>query len=377
MRIGFDAKKAAYNFTGIGNYSRGAINALCAYYPSEEYLLFFAGEGNEEALRRLDNCRGIRYCNKSGYGNHIRKEYWRCRGIIKDLQRSGTDIYHGLSNELPFGIASSGIKSVVTIHDLIFLRMPETYDCTSRKILSVKVKYACKHADRIIAISKITKRDIMEYYGVPEKKIDVVYQGCDPIFSRPIDVKTIDAVKEKYGLPEKYILSVGTVEKRKNHISLINMAAHAENGPEIPVVIAGKYTEYQKHLEKMINEYGLQNKVRIINGIPNYDLPALYRGASVFVYPSVYEGFGIPVLEALNAEVPVIAASGSCLEETGGKNSLYFRPDDHEELGSLINRILHEPGLADTMRKSGKEYAARFNGQKIANDLMEVYKKLI
>lgn len=373
MRIGFDAKKAAYNFTGIGNYSRGAINALCSYYPSDEYILFFAGEGNTEALGRLKKCNGVKYCNPVRSVSSIKKEWWRCRGIIKDLRRTETDIYHGLSNELPFGIRSSGIKSVVTIHDLIFLRLPKTYDPVSRMILNRKVKHACLNADRIIAISERTKLDIIEYYGVPEEKIDVVYQGCDPVFLNNVDEKTVSSVREKYGLPEKYVLSVGTIEERKNHISLI----YAAEKLEIPVVIAGKYTDYQRVLEKIIEKKELRDKVRIINNVPNSDLPAIYRGASVFVYPSVYEGFGIPILEALNSEVPVIAAKGSCLEETGGADSLYFTPSDHEELAVLISKVPEEPQLAERMIKNGKEYAKNFNEKNIADNLMKVYRKLI
>lgn len=374
MRIGFEAKKIVSNLTGIGNYSRGMVNALSKYYPENEYYLYTPKKGRQEALDRLQLSDNITFrYPPAGYPSFL-KEWWRCKSVIKDLKRENIKIYHGLSNELPVGISSSGIKSVVTIHDLIFLHHPEIYDSVSLQILRFKVPYACKHAERIIAISKKTKEDIMKFYHIPEDKIDIIYQGCDQIFYNKVTQEEIEAVKQKYNLPDKYILSVGTIEHRKNHISIIKAMATLDKDTNF--ILVGKPTKHKEVLEQAIDELNLRDRVFILNNIPNSDLPAIYQGSKVFVYPSYFEGFGIPVLEALVSGIPVIAATGSTLEEAGGPDSLYCAPSDYEQLARLINEVLSNPEKAGNMIRKGREYAERFSMKQIAADVMEVYSKL-
>lgn len=371
MRIGFDAKKIVKNLTGIGNYSRCMVNALAKYYPENRYVLFAPGEGNKQATGRLHVSQSVAFC----FPRHIPgflSEWWRCRGVVKDIDRNSVELYHGLSNELPFGIKKAHCKSVVTIHDLIFLRYPDTYGRLARAILKFKTRYACRKADRIVAISEQTKRDIIQFYQIPADKISIVYQGCDSIYYDKVPSDKISDVLRRYNLPSRYLLSVGTFEKRKNQKSIIEALPHIDD--DIHLVLVGKPTEYAKELESAIADCRVGDRVHVLHNVPNEDLPALYQGCSVFVYMSYFEGFGIPILEALVSGVPIVAATGSCLEEAGGLSGLYCEPFDVKGIANQIEYILKHPDQAELRVSAGKDYAKRFSEEQIANDMIEVYK---
>ena len=272
MQIGFDAKKIVANLTGIGNYSRGVVTMLSGCFPENKYLLFAPGKGREECTSRLRPSPNVSFVY-SPHSSSLLREWWRCRGMVKDIRRAGIDLFHGLSNELPFGIRKAGCKSVVTIHDLIFLRLPETYGFLARAILKAKTRYACRHADRIIAISRQTKQDIMAFYGIPEEKISIVYQGCDRIFYRQVSDDELHDVQVKYALPSRYLLCVGTFEPRKNQLTALRALAQLD-ADDIRLVLVSKRTAYQAVLEKEIADLGLQQREHVLNDVPNGDLPA-------------------------------------------------------------------------------------------------------
>lgn len=374
MKIAFDAKRITHNATGLGNYSRYIVSSLAAHYPENAYWLYTPGKGEEALRARLAAHGSIHFRYPRGVLGALWPSLWRSSGIVADLRRDEVDLYHGLSNELPHQISKSGIPSVVTIHDLIFLRYPQYYKPLDRQIYTRKFRAASEEADRVIAISEQTRRDICAYFHIPETKIDVIYQGCHPAFSRPAAEADKAAVRAKYGLTSPYILYVGSMEERKNLLLLIE--AVKELKEDIQVVAIGKRTPYTEKVETYIREHGMESRVHLFNRVPFGELPAFYQMASVFVYPSLFEGFGIPVIEALQSGVPVIAATGSCLEEAGGPDSLYTDPHKPEELRALIEAVLREPGLAERMRKSGLAYARRFDEAKMAARLMEVYRQV-
>lgn len=376
MRIGFDAKKAVKNLTGIGNYSRGLINGLCSRAPEHQYFLFATEPVNDKAVKRICKSPALHYNLYPSKKSVLQREYWKCHGVIKELKSKEIDLFHGVTNELPWGIRKAGIPSVVTIHDLIFLRYPETYDLLSRLILKWKTLYACRHADKIIAISRQTKQDIIDFYHVPASKIEIVYQGCDNIFSRTVSCEEKQAIQKRYGLPARYLLSVGTFEHRKNHRSILQ-ALPLMNEEEMHLVLVSKHTKFQSVIEESVCNLGLQGRVHILNNIPNADLPALYQGCSAFLYMSYFEGFGIPVLEALVSGVPVIAATGSCLEEAGGPTSLYCNPFDYQKIAELTDSILESPERATYMVERGKEYARNFSEERIIQNLVNVYQQVL
>ncbi|WP_443944005.1 glycosyltransferase family 4 protein [Pedobacter sp. AW1-32] len=369
LKIGYDGKRAANNLTGLGNYSRSLIEQLAKQFPENDYLVYtpkIKSSKQIDAFFETEKVKLIQPVNSA--------LLWRSLNILKDLLRDGVQIYHGLSHEIPFAIHHTKIKSVVTIHDLIFLRYPEYYKFIDRKLYAFKARYACKNANRIIAISEKTKSDIVEFFNVDADKIDVVYQSCDDSFKSAFHPTRLNEIRKKYQLPEQFILNVGTIEPRKNLKLLIQALSKV---PATHKLIAiGRQTTYFKEVEQEIIKLGLQDRVVFLKDIPFGDLPGIYQLASIFVYPSFYEGFGIPIIEALYSCVPVVAATGSCLEEAGGPDSLYVSPTDSDVLAQAINKILSSEELKLRMQKKGYEFVQKFNSPLINQQLMDIYQQL-
>ena len=238
---------------------------------------------------------------------------------MKDLVCDGVQLYHGLSGELPIGMKKSGIPGVVTIHDLIFLRHPEFYNPIDVKLYTWKFRQTLKEATHIIAISECTKRDILAFGGfqVREDKISLIYQSCAPRFN----VSAMgDTHSELLGDTKRYVLSVGSIEPRKNTMLALKAMHHLPE--DISLVLVGRHTKYTDKLSEYARTNGLEHRLKILHGVSDADLPAIYADAEAFVYPSVYEGFGIPIIEAISCGLPVVACTGSCLEEAGGPDSL-------------------------------------------------------
>jgi glycosyltransferase involved in cell wall biosynthesis len=370
MNIGFDGKRAANNLTGLGNYSRSLIAQLAKYFPQNQYFVYSPKVKDNAQINTFTKTNGIHLELPQ-----IKGLFWRSLGIKSQLVKDKINLYHGLSHELPIGIHKTGIPSLVTIHDLIFIRFPEYYGAIDRFIYKLKTKYACKHADRIIAISEQTKRDIIEFYQVDPDKIDVVYQSCDDIFKSLVSDEVREPVRVKYKLPGKYILNVGTIEPRKNLLTLIKALKNVDQ--EYKLVVIGKKTAYFKLVESEIHQLGLNDRVLFLQNVPFADLPAIYQMAGTFVYPSLYEGFGIPIIEALYSNVPVVAATGSCLEEAGGHGSLYVEPADHIALANAINSILGSTALQAEMKEKGMAYVQKFNNGTISQQMMQLYLKTL
>jgi glycosyltransferase involved in cell wall biosynthesis len=371
MNIGFDGKRAANNLTGLGNYSRSLILQLSRFFHQNRYFVYspkVKGSKQISAFLKPDNIH-LRLPEKSGFSF-----FWRSFGITKQLQKDHISIYHGLSNEIPFGLKNGPVKTIVTIHDLIFLRLPDTYKLIDRMIYNFKSRYACQHADRILAISEQTKKDIVEFYHTDPARIDVIYQTCDDSFKQQLSTEIRDKIRTKYNLPHQYILNVGTIEPRKNLMLIIE--ALREVPQDIKLIVVGKKTPYADQVIAAIKTYHLQERVLFLQDIPFADLPGIYQLASLFVYPSFYEGFGIPIIEALYSSVPVIAATGSCLEEAGGPDSLYVNPNDAPELSHAINCVLSSPAQAKLMTAKGSEFVQKFNTETLAGQLMDCYLKM-
>jgi glycosyltransferase involved in cell wall biosynthesis len=372
MIIGYDAKRAFLNSTGLGNYSRWLVKVMARHYTNNQYLLYTPKTRHNKYLGELQRLPHTQTVTPQG---KLHLPLWRTKGIINNLTADGVSLYHGLSHELPLGINKSGIKSVVTVHDLIFLRYPQYFGWINRLIYKAKLQYACKVANSILAISEKTKEDLVELLNVNPGKIEVIYQGCDMAFRLYQSDAQRALVKKKYNLPKRYLLTVGTIEERKNLLLLVKALMQAKSS--IPLIVVGKPTAYLGEVQKLIDANHLNSRVTFLHQVSFDELPAIYQLATVFVYPSRYEGFGIPVLEALNSGVPVIAASGSCLEEAGGPESLYVDPDDAKDLAKKINKVWNAPALRQQMVKAGFDYAHNFDDEKLAAKLMHLYQNTL
>ncbi len=375
MIIGFDGKRAIENNTGLGNYSRLLAEVLADKYPDNTYLLYAPRLKQNARLLRLMEHRNVDIVTPdSFFGKHF-GSVWRSKGITTALNRDKVDLYHGLSGELPFNIGNFSGPTVLTIHDVIFRRFPECYKAFDRKIYDYKFGKSALKATRVIAISEQTKRDVMEFYGVTEEKIDIVYQGCHAQFHRIPTQEEIAAVKKKYELDKPYIISVGTVETRKNQALAIRGLRGLPQ--EFQLVIVGRRTDYAKTLDEYIASNSLRSRVKFIEHAAFADLPALYAGAFCSSYTSRYEGFGIPVIESLSVATPVVVATGSCLEEAAGPSIPAVAPDDVEEWINTLTEMINYPDYRAKIAKEGAEYVKRFNDDNMAEATMASYLKAI
>lgn len=368
MNIGFDAKRAFYNRTGLGNYSRNLVEALHLHYPEQTIQLYVPRLKDTTLFEQSKQWDKVSIITNETL---LPASFWRSWRVKKALLSNNTQVYHGLSAELPLGKRPLGVKYVVTVHDLIFERFPDLYSAIDRKIYRRKTLSACRKADRIIAISEQTRQDLVRFYHIDATKIEVVYQDCDPVFSLPASPERKKAVQEKYALPAHFLLSVGTLEPRKN--TKVILGALLQLPEEVKLVLVGKATPYAEELNSFIAQHNLGSRVQLLHQVSFEELPALYQLSEIFIYPSIFEGFGIPVIEALKSGVPVIAATGSCLEEAGGPGSLYFDPQDADTLAMHILRLWKQADTKQVQVTQGLEYAQRFSAKQFASETMAVY----
>ena len=374
MRIGFDAKRAYFNNTGLGNYSRDTIQLLSYIYPNNEYFLYTPEKVNNKRLSFLNKNQNITTVTPNYFIDKIFTSYWRSYKLTKSLKKDKLTIFHGLSNEIPLGIENTNIKSIVTIHDLIFIRYPKLFNLIDRKIYYKKFKSSCERADLIIAISHQTKQDITKFFSIDERKIKVIYQGCNQLFQKILYKNDLEIVLKKYKLPKKFLLYVGTIEERKN---LLNLLKAVNEIKSINLVIIGNGNKYKEKCLNYIKKNKLSSKIFFLKNIPIVDMPAIYQAAEIMIYPSIFEGFGIPIIESLFSKTPVITSKGGCFEEAGGANTKYVNPLSVDEIKNAINEILHNMNLKKEMISNGYQHAQKFTDDIISKNLMKVYKSIL
>ena len=371
MILGFDAKRFFHNKTGLGNYSRDLIRILAQYHPENSYLLYNPKPKKIDRIP-IDGKIIIEHLPDSKKDKKL-SSLWRLFSICSQIKKDKVELFHGLSGEIPIGLHKTGVKTVVTIHDLIFMRYPNLYSYFDRKIHYYKFKYAANKADLVIAISEQTKRDIVTYLNINPDKIKVIYQGCAPVFKEEIPNEYLELTRSKYQLPTQFILNVGTIETRKNVLSVIKAIKEIDT----QLVIIGKKTAYFKEINSYILENNLQNKVIFLENVELKELASIYRMATVFIYPSVFEGFGIPIIEALYSKTPVITSKGGCFSEAGGENSIYIDPLNPDELKIELTELLVNSGKREAMKEKGFEFVQKFNDENIARNWIETYNKIL
>ena len=370
MNIGYEAKRVFHNKTGLGNYSRDLIRILNAEFPNNNYFLYNPKVARNE-LFEVNNVT-IFEKNPNSFFYKKFKNIWRQKGVIKDLIKDKIEIFHGLSGELPSGLRKSKIKSVVTIHDLIFMRYPEFYSFFDRKIHIYKFRKSARQANIVIAISEQTKADIIQFLDIPESKIKVIYQGCQNVFKESYSDQEKELVSKKFNLPNEFILNVGTIEARKNILAVVKAITNIDTH----LIIVGGETSYTTGIKKYILENKIENKIIFLKGLSSKELAILYQLATIFVYPSLFEGFGIPIIEALYSKTPVITTNSGVFPEAGGADSVYVDPNNIHEMQEKIQLLLTNEKLRTEMAEKGFNFVQKFNDKTIANQVMALYKLL-
>ncbi|MDE6331994.1 MAG: glycosyltransferase family 4 protein [Muribaculaceae bacterium] len=376
LSIGYDGKRAACNLTGLGNYSRYTVQAMALHYPSDRYILYTPRVTCGDRISALLSGGNVELKTpESAFGRRF-GALWRTFGITDCFGADGIALYHGLSNELPLNIKRAGIASVVTIHDLIYRRVQADYSAIDRRIYDFKYRRSAENATRVIAISECTRRDLVNDHDIDPGKIDVIYQGCDPAFFNKVTQDQCDSLRVKLGLPERFIVSVGTVQSRKNQL----LAVKALRGLPEDVVLAiagGRDKKYGAEIDRYISAHRLGHRVKWLGPVSWPDLPVLYAAATFSSYTSRYEGFGIPLVESIATGTPLIAATGSCLEEAGGPGALYVDPDDVDAYVDAARRLLDDRWLRQKMVDQGARHIRKFNTGDFARKTMACYKKAI
>ena len=369
MKIGFDAKRLYANPTGLGTYSRTLFNRLTEFYPDENYKLFIHKKFYDQTLFKYPY-----FTQNTIISDHFNDKVWRKKAIAEDIQKNQIQIFHGLSNELP--ALKNDVRKVVTIHDVIFKKLPKTFSLFDRTIYNYKTQEALNLADAVIAVSQQTKEDILEYFKVDESKIHLIYPTWNKEYEHDCTYALKEEFIEKFDLPRDFILYVGSISKRKNFITLLKAMALPENSDKNLVVVSGGGDEYNDALS-FIYEKKLEDRIFFLNNILWYELPIIYHISQGLVYPSFYEGFGLPVLEALVCGKPAITSNISSMPEVGGDACIFIDPKNVEELSNAINFIYYNLSLAEEIKYKAVAQIQKFHPEKITRQLYQLYETLI
>lgn len=371
-KIGFDAKRAFKNFGGLGNYSRSTISSLTRLFNYNEYYLY-TPEYRKHPLHKFSEMSNITIRKPADFIGRRFPWLWRSYTLKSQLKNDTLDLWHGLSGELP--LCPLDAARVVTIHDLIFLRYPGFYKPFDRFIYRKKAAHAVKGADKIIAISKQTADDIVEFFGTDRSKIEVIYQGCDPQFYTKASEELIEQARLKYNFPKRFIVAMGTVEERKNVANVVKALPKLPS--DVKLYCFGKWTPYVLNVNAVAERLGVKDRVVMVHDADFAILPAVYSLAECLIYVSHFEGFGIPVLEGITYGIPVITSGGSSMLEAGGDSALYANPDSPSDIADKIEMILSSPTLKHSMIERGYSHARNFRNDKVAERVFAVYKNAI
>jgi glycosyltransferase involved in cell wall biosynthesis len=371
MQIGFDAKRAFCNNTGLGVYSRNLLNALREYAPAHGYHLFTPDTGT--SLFPEADRFPVHTPPKGVLG-----AWWRTWGVAGAAAKAGVRVFHGLSHELPFGLRKKGLASVVTMHDLIYLRYPEYFGAFDRRVYDVKFRSACAQADAVVAVSEQTKADLVAFFGLPPERVRVIYQANEPAFEQPDFGASERSFFSRYPtLPKDYLLYVGSIIPRKNLLGIVRALGRLANwGLRPALVVVGSGKTYLRDTLREAERLGVRQQLHLLGQVDRPAMPALYRGARFLAYPSFFEGFGIPIIEALACATPVLTSQGGCFPEAAGAGALYVPPDGTEEMAYAMRQLLEDEGLHRRLATQGLAHVQRFSREKAAGEWIEIYKLL-
>jgi len=377
MKIALDATYAGLSTSqkgGIYQYIFYLVQALGELDKENEYLLFFSFFKNRHR-RACDEFYSFFEANCERKFCRLPSVIWKRFRFPIELFTGRVDIFHGLFNYVP--PVFSG-KSVVTIHDLAYLRRPEFLQSNWVRSKNWETSPSAKRADLIITISSFSKNDLIELLGIPEEKIRVVPHGVSPSFVPIRDKETLEKIREKHGIKENYILFVGMLQPCKNIVSLLEAFSELKNSSNLPhqLVIAGGKGWIYDEIFQRFKELKLEKDVIFTGHVSHDELPALYSGADLFILPSRFESFGIPVLEAMACGTPVIASNACALPETTGGATLLVSPDSILEIAEGMYKVLSDSNLQKVLREKGLKRAKELIWERTARMTLDVYEEV-
>lgn len=374
LRVVLDAGPAVHQSAGLARYTESLASALWQHCRDAiDLSLFFNRHSDHQPPASLAAipARALPMRQHPWRLGVLACQLLRAPYVERKLATGG--IYHATEHLLPW----MARPSVMTVHDLIFERFPQHHTLANRAFLRVAMPLFVRRADAIISVSRHTKRDILDLYGTPSQKVVVVGEGIEDHF-RPADEEEIQRVQDQYAIRRPYLLMVGTLEPRKNHALAFEALARlkAEGWPQCLVVAGGRGWLFDT-VKSEVELLGLADDVIFTGRVPEEDLPPLYSGADCFLMPSLYEGFGIPVLEAMACGAPVVCSTASSLPEVAGDAALYIESPTAEALVAQVREVLSKPETARQLRDDGLRQAARFCWRSAALETAEVYKVVV
>jgi glycosyltransferase involved in cell wall biosynthesis len=372
MRIGIDATALPLQPVGAGIYMINLVRALAAVNERDELVIFTHPAGRKQmAVQESKRFRWAVVPDKS----ILRRLLWEQIGLPRLVGKMRLDLLHSLHYTRPWRLPC---RSVVTFHDMTFFLYPQLHTRSKQAFFPLTIRASARSADAIIAVSESTRADSIQLLGIPGEKIFATPLGVDPAF-RPIrDLESLDVVRQRYNLPDRFILYVGLVEPRKNLSGLIRAYRSAlEGGIAHRLVVVGRFGwSYQQVLDE-IEALGLQERVQFTGYIPQADLPIVYNLASLFVYPTLYEGFGLPALEAMACGTPVVTSNVASLPEIIGEAGVLIPPGDQQALSQALQDVLSDPGLQTHLAIKGPQQASQFTWERTARQTLQVYRQVL
>jgi len=368
VRVGIDARLLGDLRSGIGRYTSYLVEELGALPGPEEYILFL----DQPPRNSLGSPRLVPSVIKNRH-----RLLWSFHSLPLRLRRLKLDCYHSTTGyELPFVKRS---PYVITVHDLIPLRFPDLTPWRYRSVFRVLMQRAIRVADRIIAVSESTRRDLIELLQAPPERITVVPEAADGRFQPPHDQEALAHVRLRYALPRRFLLFVGLLEPKKNVSGLLKAVACLRQRGRWPsdlrLVVVGDQGWAVGSLPELAEALGLAGVVHFLGYVPDSDLPLLYGAAEVFVFPSLHEGFGLPLLEAMACGTPVVASTRGALPEVAGDAALLVEPDPPEALAEGIYRLITDAALRGEYRQRGLQRAQAFSWRRTAEATLAVYRQ--
>lgn len=384
-KIGFDARRAFLNQSGLGNYSREVIRSILEFYPTYKTFLYTPDTSKlfrdvfkepQVRLKRPKRNRKQRFESTVKPLNPIRAYQWRNIEIVKSIIYGKIDIYHGLSNELPKRIGHFRGAKVVTIHDVVFKVYPNDFPRFDRYIYHKRTLNAVKKADVIVCPSAFTANSLTMHYAVNPKKIEVVHPSIQSAFFKEApEPQSIQRFTSQWGIQKPYILCLGDIRPRKNQRKVVE-AMSLLKSLDIQLVLVGRSSgTYIQSIKSFIQHENLEEKIVWLNKVSTHDLPLLFYGAQALVYPSIIEGYGLPISEAMLCDLPVLTTKDSSMEEIGGSKINYVKANDIQGIADFIQSVVNKP--SSFAYKLTEEERWHFSAERQAKELDRIYKRLI
>ena len=377
MRVAIDGKRYYLNSSGLGRYSRSLIDQLISIGDEENLEIILYRPKGKVKFEPKSQSHLTEITADYFFPGHIGNAIWRFTKLPSLINNSGYDLFHGPSHVLPGKLKC---PSVVTMLDLIFIRYPNYFKAWDRNYYRISFKKSAQLADHIISISEATKADLINYFGVKEEKISVIYPGFDAVFSK-LHQQKLDKIKIKFKLPRDYILYVGNIEPRKNILKLAQAFNSLQESSyidkDVHLLIVGQMGWYYKEIIDGIDSLSSRDKIKLVGPVYGEDLAGFYQLASIMAYPSMFEGFGYPVLEAMRLGTPVLTSNISSMPEAGGNAAHYVNPESLDEIKDGLCKLLNDKTYREKLAVKGTRHAAGFNTMRMTQETLEVYRKLI